>query len=79
MPFMIRGIHHTAISTADIERSLRFYRDLLGLRGGLLFCLGGRDDGRGPNHRLEKFIRARPDAQSGKHMYRAFSIHDAFA
>jgi catechol 2,3-dioxygenase-like lactoylglutathione lyase family enzyme len=27
---MIRGIHHTAISTADIERSLRFYRDLLG-------------------------------------------------
>jgi catechol 2,3-dioxygenase-like lactoylglutathione lyase family enzyme len=28
---MIRGIHHTAISTGDIERSLRFYRDLLGL------------------------------------------------
>lgn len=27
---MIRGIHHTAISTPDIERSLRFYRDLLG-------------------------------------------------
>jgi catechol 2,3-dioxygenase-like lactoylglutathione lyase family enzyme len=27
---MIRGIHHTAISTADLERSLRFYRDLLG-------------------------------------------------
>jgi len=27
---MIHGIHHTAISTADIERSLRFYRDLLG-------------------------------------------------
>jgi catechol 2,3-dioxygenase-like lactoylglutathione lyase family enzyme len=27
---MIRGIHHTAISTADIERSLRFYCDLLG-------------------------------------------------
>jgi catechol 2,3-dioxygenase-like lactoylglutathione lyase family enzyme len=26
---MIRGIHHTAISTADIERSLGFYRDLL--------------------------------------------------
>jgi len=27
---MIRGIHHTAISTGDLERSLRFYRDLLG-------------------------------------------------
>ncbi|MGE0826223.1 MAG: VOC family protein [Candidatus Binatia bacterium] len=27
---MIQGIHHTAISTGDIERSLRFYRDLLG-------------------------------------------------
>lgn len=27
---MIRGIHHTAISTPDIERALGFYRDLLG-------------------------------------------------
>ena len=27
---MIRGIHHTAISTGDIERALGFYRDLLG-------------------------------------------------
>jgi len=27
---MIQGIHHTAISTGDFERSLRFYRDLLG-------------------------------------------------
>ena len=27
---MIRGVHHTAISTGDLERSLRFYRDLLG-------------------------------------------------
>jgi catechol 2,3-dioxygenase-like lactoylglutathione lyase family enzyme len=27
---MIRGIHHTAISTNDLDRSLRFYRDLLG-------------------------------------------------
>ena len=27
---MIRGIHHTAISTGDLERSVRFYRDLLG-------------------------------------------------
>jgi catechol 2,3-dioxygenase-like lactoylglutathione lyase family enzyme len=29
---MIRGIHHTAISTGDLERSLRFYRDLLGFK-----------------------------------------------
>jgi len=27
---MIRGIHHTAISTGDLERALQFYRDLLG-------------------------------------------------
>ncbi len=27
---MIRGIHHTAISTRDLERALAFYRDLLG-------------------------------------------------
>ena len=27
---MIHGIHHTAISTSDLERALRFYRDLLG-------------------------------------------------
>ncbi|MCP5027761.1 MAG: VOC family protein [Actinomycetia bacterium] len=29
---MIRAIHHTAISTGDLERSLGFYRDLLGFR-----------------------------------------------
>ncbi len=28
---MIRGIHHTAVSTPDMERALAFYRDLLGL------------------------------------------------
>lgn len=27
---MIRGIHHTAISTSDIDRALGFYRDILG-------------------------------------------------
>ena len=27
---MIRGIHHTAISTGNLDRSLAFYRDLLG-------------------------------------------------
>ncbi len=29
---MIRGIHHTAISTGNLERALAFYRDLLGFR-----------------------------------------------
>jgi catechol 2,3-dioxygenase-like lactoylglutathione lyase family enzyme len=27
---MIRGIHHTAISTGNLDRALAFYRDLLG-------------------------------------------------
>jgi catechol 2,3-dioxygenase-like lactoylglutathione lyase family enzyme len=27
---MIRGIHHTAISTGDLERAMSFYRDTLG-------------------------------------------------
>ena len=27
---MIQGIHHTAISTPDFDRALKFYRDLLG-------------------------------------------------
>jgi len=27
---MIHGIHHTAISTGDMQRALRFYRDLIG-------------------------------------------------
>lgn len=29
---MIRGVHHTAISTPDLDRALAFYRDLLGFR-----------------------------------------------
>ena len=32
---MIRGIHHAAISTGNLDRMLAFYRDLLGFR--LLF------------------------------------------
>ena len=32
---MIKGIHHTAISAGDLARSLRFYRDLLGLEVAL--------------------------------------------
>jgi catechol 2,3-dioxygenase-like lactoylglutathione lyase family enzyme len=29
---MIRGLHHTAISTPDIDRLVRFYRDVIGFR-----------------------------------------------
>jgi len=29
---MIHGIHHTAISTSNIERSLHFYKELLGFK-----------------------------------------------
>ena len=34
---MIRGIHHVAISTGDLERALRFYRDLLGFEVAMRF------------------------------------------
>ena len=29
---MIQQIHHTALSVKDLDRSIRFYRDLLGMR-----------------------------------------------
>lgn len=29
---MIKGFHHFAINTTDIERSARFYRDVLGMK-----------------------------------------------
>ena len=35
---MIRGIHHTAISTGNLERALGFYRDLLGFEVVLEFA-----------------------------------------
>jgi catechol 2,3-dioxygenase-like lactoylglutathione lyase family enzyme len=35
---MIRGIHHTAISTGDLGRALSFYRDLLGFEVVLEFA-----------------------------------------
>ena len=28
---MIEGVHHTCITVSDLERSIQFYRDLLGL------------------------------------------------
>jgi catechol 2,3-dioxygenase-like lactoylglutathione lyase family enzyme len=33
---MIRGVHHTAISTPDLERLLGFYRDLVGFDEAVL-------------------------------------------
>ena len=41
---MIRGIHHTAISTVDLERSLGFYRDLLGFEPVLDFSWDDHPD-----------------------------------
>ena len=35
---MIHGVHHTAISTGDLDRLLAFYRDLLGFEE--VFSLG---------------------------------------
>jgi len=34
---MIRGVHHTAISTGDLGRALTFYRDLLGFEVAMEF------------------------------------------
>jgi catechol 2,3-dioxygenase-like lactoylglutathione lyase family enzyme len=28
---MVKGVHHTCITVSDLERSIRFYRDMLGL------------------------------------------------
>ena len=28
---MIRGVHHVAVATGDLDRLIGFYRDLLGL------------------------------------------------
>ena len=32
MPVTVSRIHHVGITVSDVERSLRFYRDLLGMR-----------------------------------------------
>jgi catechol 2,3-dioxygenase-like lactoylglutathione lyase family enzyme len=49
---MIRGIHHTAISTADLERSLHFYRDLLGFEPVLDFSWDPGNAQMDATHRL---------------------------
>ncbi len=35
--FTLKGIHHLAMATRDMEKTIRFWRDLLGMRlvGGL--------------------------------------------
>ena len=39
---MIRGIHHVAINTANLERMLAFYRDVVGFE--VVFESGWKDD-----------------------------------
>ncbi len=39
---MILGVHHAAVSVADTDRSLAFYRDLLGFE--MLFDAGRPED-----------------------------------
>ena len=51
---MIRGIHHTAISTRDLERSIAFYRDLLGFEIALDFSWPEGTANMNATHRLEE-------------------------
>ena len=51
---MIRGIHHTAISTVDLERSLAFYRDLLGFEPVLDFSWPEGTANMNATHRLKQ-------------------------
>ena len=50
---MIRGIHHTAISTHDLERSLDFYRHLLGFEPVLDWSWPRGTKAMDATHRLE--------------------------
>lgn len=38
---MVTGIHHTSLVVSDMERSLKFYRDLLGLRVAIDTVMSG--------------------------------------
>jgi catechol 2,3-dioxygenase-like lactoylglutathione lyase family enzyme len=51
---MIRGIHHTAISTGDLERSLAFYRDLLGFEPVLDFQWPEGTENMNRTHQLDE-------------------------
>ena len=51
---MIRGIHHTAISTADLERSKAFYCGLLGFEEVLDFSWPEGTENMNRTHALEE-------------------------
>lgn len=51
---MIRGIHHTAISSVDLERSLGFYRDLLGFEPVMDFSWPEGTDNMNRTHQLDE-------------------------
>jgi len=48
----ISEIHHVAITVSDIERSIKFYQDILGFRKTLEIPLAGSN--------IEKLLRLRP-------------------
>ena len=50
---MIRGIHHTALSTGDLDRALGFYRDLLGFESVLDWTWPRGTKDMDATHRLE--------------------------
>lgn len=77
---MIRGIHHTSISTGDLERSLGFYRDLLGVEVLFVNDFSGEEIEnitalpgatgkvamlRAANSHIELFEYATPEAEPG--------------
>ena len=50
---MIRGIHHTAISTGDFDRALAFYRDVLGFELAMDFSWPRGTENMNRTHALE--------------------------
>ncbi len=51
---MIRGIHHTAISTVNLDKALAFYRDLLGFEPVLDFSWPEGTANMNATHALEQ-------------------------
>ena len=78
-PFAIERIDHCSVLITDVERSRRFYRDILGLKEinkprtfdfvVLWFDLG--------NHHLHLLLKPRPDTLSARHF--ALRVSDAAA
>jgi glyoxylase I family protein len=63
---MIRGIHHTSISTGDLDRMLAFYRDLVGIEVLFVVDFSGEE--------MER-ITALPGAKGRVAMLRASNAH----